>query len=144
MPRDPARVARKWRDRVAGSAQFYEEGVRNPERDWQQAALGAKAKRDAGLQRAIQGGLIDAGIRRAGTQKWQSRTIQKGVPNWQSAAVAAEADYAAGMSPVLQAVERAKAAIANLPDTTVEQRAERAKQFSLAMAKEMAALKQRA
>ncbi len=97
-------IAEKWATVTPGRAPEYEKGVRNPVRDYATNAIAADAAWKAGVQAAIQGNRFTAGVRKVGTQKWQSRSIELGTPRYGPGVVAARADYQAGFAPFREAI----------------------------------------
>lgn len=133
MARTVEQAKEKWRERIAGSGKYMKAGVDSPRADWEAEALKAAPKRDAGLTKAIAEGTIDAGIKAAGTEKWQMRTATVGVPRWTSDAPKAVEEFGAGITPVIECVEEAKRKVAAMSETTLEERAEKSKQYQIAM-----------
>lgn len=119
----------KWQTRVAASGQFYQQGVSNPNVDWAGPAVAAADRRNAGLQRAIAEGRIDAGIQRAGTAKWRSGAQSKGVAAWTANTPKAAPLYQQGLTKVYGYFNAADAAVANMPRTTRAERIARAGAF---------------
>lgn len=119
----------KWQQRVAQSGQFYTQGVQNPNVDWAGAAVAAASRRNAGLQRAIADGRIDAGIQRAGTAKWRQGAVNKGAQNWATNTPKAAPAYSQGLTRVYGYFNAADAAVSNMPRDTREQRIARANTF---------------
>ena len=123
----------KWQTRVAQSGQFYSAGVSNPQVYWAGPAVAAADRRNAGLQAAIANGSIDAGIQRAGTIKWRTNTIAKGVSAWTTNTPKAGPQYQAGLTKVYQFFAAADGAVANMPRTTRGDRIARAGAFLAAV-----------
>jgi hypothetical protein len=97
-------ISRKWATVTPGRAAQYEEGVRNPTRDY---ATGATAANDAwkgGVQAAVAGDRFRAGVAKAGTAKWQDRSIKLGTQRFGPGVQVAEPDYAAGFAPYREAI----------------------------------------
>jgi len=94
-----ADIVGKWTARVAISAPEYEAGVRSPKRDWAGSAMGANDSWKAGVQDAIARNAFFAGVRAAGTPKWQERTLTIGVPRWIPGVAAAGPQYEKGFAP---------------------------------------------
>lgn len=123
----------KWLTRVQASGQYYQAGVQNPAVDWAGPAVAASGRRNAGLQRAIQDGRIDAGINRVGTAKWRTNTVAKGVTNWTTNTPKASGAYNQGMQRVYGWFPQADQAIANMPANTPQERIQRAAVFLQSM-----------
>lgn len=99
-------IARKWASVTPMRTADYEAGVRNPRRDWSQATAAAEDAWKGGVQAAAAKNLFSAGVRHAGTAKWQQGAIAKGVARWGPGVSVAEPDYSAGFSPYREAISR--------------------------------------
>jgi hypothetical protein len=119
----------KWQQRVQQSGPYYQAGVTNPNVDWAGPAVAAADRRNAGLQKAIADGRIDAGIQRAGTAKWRQGAVSKGVTAWTTNTPKAAPAYNAGLQKVYGFFNAADQAVANMPRTTREDRIARAATF---------------
>lgn len=123
---DPSVMAEKFRRRVSGAGPDYEAGVAAPRRDWQEGYEAASDRMKAELQRALSEGRHLEGAREAGTAKWQKRARELGAQRYQQAASAAAEEYAKKASDIAAAAEAAISAAQRMPDTSIEQRLERA------------------
>lgn len=137
MVRTAKEASEKLADRIKTSRKYMEYGVRNPREDWEKATLDASEKRNAELTRAIAEGRIDAGIKATGTAKQKSRSEEIGVKRWVESGDYAGTEYSKKIGDVLDAIEEAKAKVKALPETTVEERAEKSKQYQIAMSEAM-------
>lgn len=100
-------IAKKWADVTPGRAAQYEQGVRNPVRDY---AANAQAANDAwkgGVQAAVTGDRFKRGVAKAGTAKWQDRAAKLGPGRFGSGVQAAQGDYEAGFAPYREAIAAA-------------------------------------
>ena len=134
MPRvSPGDAAKRWSSGASGAGTRYSEGVRNVT-----TAPGAKAAAKVDKYRQ---GVTNS------VEKWRTRTAGVSLSDWQEAAANKGASrYSEGVAqaegkmaafnqqfyPFLETVERELAA---MPDLTLEQRAEKAKQAALKIAK---------
>lgn len=95
-------IAAKWArvtpDRIAD----YEDGVRNPERDWEKETLASEENYEAGIKDAISRKAFGKGVKKAGTAKQQSASILKGIPRWPEGVRGAEDAMESGMEPVVK------------------------------------------
>jgi len=130
------KAVKKRRERIAVSEAYYREGVEEPTKDWLTEFKNAKERRNAGLRRAMEEGRFEAGAERVGTEGWKKATLAK-ADRWLSGATSEEAEekYESAMADVEECIERARKAVAGMPTTTVEQRAEKSKRFQIEMAK---------
>lgn len=107
---DTSKIAEKWARVTPTRTADYDQGIRNPRRDWQQATEAAETTYKSEVTKAANEGRFGKGVKRAGTQKWQQKTIDKGVNRWGPGVAVAEPDFAAGYEPIRQAI-----AAVNLP-----------------------------
>lgn len=108
--RDIRTLQDKWVRRAQQASPDYEDGVRNPATDWQQATVAAREAWAAGVQAAAQRNAFATGVARAGTQKWQQNAIRKGARRFgEGVQVAAEENaWQQGFEPyhrVIQSVQ---------------------------------------
>jgi len=82
----------------------YQEGVKSPKTDWRGATEAAEETWQQGIQSAISNKSFGKGVRRAGTEKWQRKTLELGVSRWGPGVSAAKDDYAAGFGPYAQEI----------------------------------------
>lgn len=100
------KIVDKWNRRVNIAGPEFEDGLRNPKRDWETATLAAVSAWEAAIQEAIRAGTYAAGIREAGTRKWQDRALSLGVARWGPGVAIAMPDYRTGFAPYHAALER--------------------------------------
>lgn len=100
-------IAKKWAQVTPGRSAQYEEGVKNPVRDYAANAMAADAAWKAGVQAAVAGGRFVAGVRKVGTAKWQERAVKLGSARYGPGVQVAEGDYAAGFQPYQAAIAAA-------------------------------------
>lgn len=75
-------ITAKWRSRAQVSTEDYRAGVLNPRTDWQTATIAAAASYKAGIQAALNANRFEAGVRAAGSEKWQQNAATKGPSRW--------------------------------------------------------------
>ena len=93
------RIGAKWTRVTSAAGAEYEEGVRNPTKDWKTETGNANAAYKAGLQKSIADDRFKKGVDAAGTSKWQDMAIAKGPSRFaQGVSIAGDA-YTAGFSP---------------------------------------------
>lgn len=99
-------IAEKWARVTPQRTADFEQGVRNPRKDWARATAAAQDAWKLGVQAAIVAGSFLKGVTRAGTAKWQEGAVTKGVARWgPGVALGAEA-YRTGFAPYQAAIER--------------------------------------
>lgn len=92
-------VADKWA-RVAGGAQAeYTEGVKNPRRSWATETAKSEDAYTKGVQAAIARKAFGSGVRKAGDDKWQRNSIEKGPARYAQGVGLAKSDYEKGFAP---------------------------------------------
>lgn len=100
--KDSAAIAEKW-SRVTPNRQAdYEGGVKNPGKDWAANTANAKESWAAGVQQAAANDSFSKGVRQAGNEKWQRKTVEVGIGRWGAGVRAGGADYQAGFDPYRQ------------------------------------------
>jgi hypothetical protein len=101
-----AEVADKWARRAAGATAEFEAGVKGANVDWATGALGGGAAYAAGVQAGIARNALQAGITRAGNDKWKRKVTTTGVPRWSQGVTAAKQDMADGIAKPLDVISR--------------------------------------
>lgn len=97
-------VARKWAEVTPGRAAQYEQGVRNPVRDYAANAQAANDAWKSGTQAAIARDGFKRGVAKAGTAKWQERAAKLGPARFGPGVQAAQQDYESGFAPYREAI----------------------------------------
>lgn len=100
------RIAKKWATVTPGRTADYQAGIESPRKDWETATSASEDAYQAGVTQAIAEKRFGKGVRRAGTDKWQSNALQKGAQRWGPGVAMAEAAFAAGYAPIRDAIER--------------------------------------
>lgn len=100
------KIVDKWNRRVNIAGPEFRDGLQNPKRDWETATLAAVSSWEEAIRAAIQAGSYAAGIREAGTRKWQERALSLGVERWGPGVAVAMPDYRSGFAPYHAALER--------------------------------------
>lgn len=97
------KAADKFVARAAAATGDYKDGV-NSTTDQAEAAIAAKAAYEQGVQDAISRGAREAGLRKAGTQKWKTRAVQVGAGRFATGVQAARAEYEDNTKPYLETI----------------------------------------
>ena len=100
-----AKIAKKWGRVTPERTIDYEEGVRNPLRDWATETKAAESRYEEGVKAAITRKAFGKGVDKVGTTKQKAKTILKGIPRWPEGVRIAEKDMETGMKPVVAALE---------------------------------------
>lgn len=98
-------IAKKWARVTPERTQDYEEGVRNPLRDWETETVNAEPRYEAGIKSAMARKAFGKGVKRTGTAKQKAKTILKGIPRWPEGVRGAESDMREGMEGVVKVLE---------------------------------------
>lgn len=97
-------IAAKWARVTPTRTADYEDGVRNPRKDWQKATLAATDAWKAGITDSIAKGTWSKGVSKSGTSGWQTGAVEKGVARWGPGVQVAEPRYAQGFAPFRAAI----------------------------------------
>ena len=103
-----AKIAAKWGRVTPDRIIDYEEGVRNPLKDWETETKAAERRYEEGVKAAITRKAFGKGVARVGTEKHQAKTILKGIPRWPEGVRVAEKDMREGMEGVVKVLEGLK------------------------------------
>jgi len=100
-----AKIAEKWGRVTPERTVDYEEGVKNPSKDWEKETIAAEARYEAGIKDAMTRKAFGKGVKKVGTAKQKSKTILKGIPRWPEGVRGAVDDMQKGMEPVVKTLE---------------------------------------
>jgi len=101
-------IAKKWARVTAERTIDYEEGVKNPSKDWEKETLDAEGRYEQGIKDSILRKAFGKGVKRVGTAKQKAKTILKGIARWPEGVRGAEDDMEKGMEPVVKVLEALK------------------------------------
>ena len=106
MPKvkDAGEIAKKWARVTPQRSEDYIQGVQNPRTDWEAATKAAESNYESGVQGAIRDKRFGKGVAGAGTDKWQSKTVDKGGQRWGPGVQGAEGDYEEGFKPFREVI----------------------------------------
>ena len=102
--KDINKIGAKWQNVTPGRQAEYADGVQNPRADWAQQTQAATNRYNAGVQGAISKGSYSAGVRKAGTAKWQANALAKGPGRWAEGVSLSRDNYIAGFGPYAQVI----------------------------------------
>lgn len=108
MPDIPpiAEIAEKFERVTPGRVPDYTAGVQHPRRDWGDATVAAAGVYTEAMTAALAAGRFALGVTKAGTRKWQEKTISKGPTRWAQGVRMAGVDFARGFQPYRDEIER--------------------------------------
>lgn len=84
----------------------FQEGIRNPRRSWEQSTREAAERYAQGVTQAVGEGRFEAGVAKAGDEKWSRKTEAVGVQRWAPGIQASLQDYERGFAPFHQVIAR--------------------------------------
>lgn len=99
-------IVAKWQNRSSAAAPDYESGVRNPLADWSTNTANAEGNYVQGVQQAISQKRFSQGVKKAGTAKWQEKSIAKGTARFAQGISVSVADYNQGFAQVHATLSR--------------------------------------
>jgi hypothetical protein len=99
-------ISKKWVDVTPTKAAYYEAGVKAPKADWATEAGAASTIYKSAVSNPAIDKLFSAGIKRAGTAKWQRKATSVGVSRFGPGVTAAQPDYESGFSPYLDELSK--------------------------------------
>jgi hypothetical protein len=102
--KDLGSIAKKFVDVTPQRSGEYENGVRNPRRDWAQATAAAEQSYKDGVAAAITRGSFGKGVRKAGTSKQQKGALDKGVSRFGPGVAVSGDAFQQGFSPYHQVI----------------------------------------
>ncbi len=98
---DAAEIARRYVQFGPARAPRFEDGVRNPKKDWAKMTADAEGNYEEGVKKAIGRKAFGTGVKKAGTEKQQSQTI-KNIHRWAEGIQNAEGVMASAMEGVVR------------------------------------------
>lgn len=96
----------KWTRVTPGRAEDYKIGIQNPKRDWAEETEASKANWKAGVDAAAAKDMFAKGVSKAGTKKWQDKSLSKGPGRFAEGVYIAGPDYEKGFAPYREAIAR--------------------------------------
>lgn len=101
-----SQAADKWVRRAGVAGPDYEAGVRNPRVPQAEAALAANDQWKAATASAAARDAFAIGVRKATTERWSRKSIEKGVPRYPQGVQVSQPDYQAAASPFFDVIQR--------------------------------------
>jgi len=99
-------IREKWTRVTPGRIADYTLGIKNPRRDWETETLAAEDNWKAGVDAAQAKGLFGKGVSKAGSKKWQDKSLKKGPGRFAEGVYLAGDDYEKGFAPYREAIAR--------------------------------------
>jgi len=95
-----AEIAKSFVKYAPGRVDEYENGVRNPDKDWAAETAAAEDNYEKGVEAAIKRKAFGTGVKKCGTEKQKSQTI-KNIPRWAEGIEGSEDNMRTAMEPVV-------------------------------------------
>lgn len=99
-------IREKWTRVTPQRTEDYKLGIQNPRRDWETETAAAEGNYKAGVDAAHAKGLFAKGVAKAGSKKWQDRSLKKGPGRFAEGVYLAGGDYERGFAPYREAISR--------------------------------------
>jgi len=99
-------IKEKWTRVTPQRTEDFKIGVQNPRRDWSKTSVAAKETHKAAMVAAAANDAYAKGVAKAGTDKWQSKAIQKGPGRFAEGVMIGGDDYEKGFAPYRDEIER--------------------------------------
>ena len=135
MVKNRSDVEAKMTERVSVSGKWHKKGMEDATINPNEAALKKLDVMKARFDKAMDSGRTAAGMKEAAAAKrWENR-IDKAAERWEDSSGHMTDRYMEGYDDRAACIEAAKAKVESLACTTIEQRAEKSKQYQIAMSK---------
>lgn len=95
---------KKWTERASIAGEAYEQGIKNPRKDWAQSTLAAAENYSKGITEAIAKNRFSKGVSAAGTSKQQQGALQKGAGRFAQGVQVSQQAYEQGIEPYLTVI----------------------------------------
>ncbi|RLC47040.1 MAG: hypothetical protein DRH57_04870 [Candidatus Cloacimonadota bacterium] len=100
------KIAEKWATVTPQRATDYQEGVKDPKKDWAEEAVKADPIYKEAVIKAANEGRYASGVSKAGTKRWQERTLTKGPARFSEGVMIARPDYEKNFAPYRDIIEK--------------------------------------
>jgi len=141
MSKTVEQVRAKLEERVASSGKYHREGMENADVNPNEAALKNLDVMKARFNAAMDSGKTAAGMKEAAQEKRWEKRVGVAAARWEESSGHMTERYMEGLPQRMGAIDAAKKTVAHLPRNTLEQRAEKSKQYQIAVSKEMAKIR---
>ena len=103
--KDLSKIQEKWGRVTPQRTQDYQDGVRDPGTDWAAATADAEQRYKDGVQKAAARGAFGKGVKKAGTSRWQERSLAVGPNRFAEGVASSTQRYADGFAPFAQTIQ---------------------------------------
>lgn len=100
------KIAEKWAKVTPQRATEYEEGVKNPTKDWAKETGAANEAYKAGVTAAIGKDRFLKGVMKAGTEKWKRKSTEVGPARFAQGVQVAQPDFEKGFAPFADVISK--------------------------------------
>lgn len=94
----------KWKERASMATGAYEQGVKNPRKDWAAATKSAEANWKVGITEASSKGRFGKGVDKSGTPAWQKGALEKGAQRFSQGVQLSQDKYKENVEPYLAVI----------------------------------------
>ncbi|KKM90352.1 hypothetical protein LCGC14_1239470 [marine sediment metagenome] len=98
------KISEKWARVASVSQPDYIDGIQNPRADWAQQTAAAAGNYNSAVTKAIQEKRFEKGVTKAGTPKWQERSLAVGPDRWLQGIQLSKNAYETGFAPFRQVI----------------------------------------
>ena len=135
MVKNRTDVEQKMTERVSVSGKWHKKGMEDATINPNEAALKKLDVMKARFDKAMDSGRTAAGMKEAADAKRWEKRIGKAAERWEDSSTHMTDRYMEGYDDRAACIEASKAKVSGLAETTIEQRAEKSKQYQIAMSK---------
>ena len=100
-----AEIARRYVKYAPGRFERFQDGIRNPSKEWEKETKDAEPNYEEGVKKAIARKAFGKGVDACGTAGQQKATIEKGLVRWPEGIRIGEPKMKAGMEDVVKTLE---------------------------------------
>lgn len=104
--RSAREISEKWSSVTPTRTAFFESGVKAPRKDWSRSTLASESSYKEAVTKAAHEGRFGKGVTKAGTDKWQRKTLEVGAARWGPGVSMAAPDFESGYAPYRDAIEK--------------------------------------
>jgi len=135
MVKSRADVEAKMTERVSTSGKYHKKGMEEAEVNPNEAALKKLDLMKARFDKAMDSGKTAAGMREAAADKRWEKRVDVAATRWEESSGHMTDRYMDGYDDRAACIEESKKKVDAMAATTIEQRAEKSKQYQIAMSK---------
>ena len=132
---NPDQIAEKWARRLSGATEDIRRGIEQVSEAPSKKAIEKKEKLKQEWLKAIDGGKWENALSKVGLDDWKKAVLDKGLARLPQGVDSARPKFEEFMGQLLPYIDNVKAKIDKMPDTTLEDRINRAVAFMREMAK---------